>query len=438
MVNYNIGDKIVNRYQVLSELGRGSYGVVYKVYDNYLDAELALKFLIIDQGTSSTIKKMTENMFKNEYEVGLRVKSPFAIRSYDYFEINKIPCFTMEFASGGSFFNRTHDFVNNWDVFNKFAFYFYCGLGDIHRSGVIHRDIKAENILLDNDTHPKITDFGISHILKGEPVDKFLGKKSKEVIGTEPYLAPEQRNEDTSSRQIEPITDIFAAGVMMYFLITKGRYFPFGAFHKDEYGYSEYVIRTKHNGWEDILNHRSDTPDYWQHIIEGSLQSDTKERIKSADYIRDILQQQLTNGKVVSSNLINSFEWDEVGLKIVVGQNIGAVYPLYKWMTLLNNGLITLGRLDQTSERKNSIELEDVSAVISRRQAVIEYDRSSKKWHLRNGQFDDVNGQKIWREPPTSTMLNGKDVDRYGAEIVVGDEIILGKKYLLTIVNVKK
>jgi len=434
---YNKGDIINNRYHVLSELGRGSYGIVYKVYDNQMEAELAMKSLIIDQNASPAVRKMTETMFTNEYEAGLRIKSPFVIRSYDYFEDRRMPSFTMEFAPGGSYFTRMHEFVNNWDTFNRFAFYFYCGLGDAHRAGVIHRDIKAENILLDDNLHPKITDFGVAHLVKGELIDKLLGKRTKEVIGTEPYLAPEQRNEDTSKRETGPVTDIFAAGVMIYFLITRGRHFPFGVFHKNEAGYSEYILRTKQNGWDNILNYRSDVPAFWQYILDGSLQTECHNRIQSADEIRDILRNHFQSVAPHNKSNENHYKWDELGLKIVVGQNMGKVYSLSNLMTPLNNGLITLGRLDEMNPGRNMIDIEDVSAVVSRRQAVIEYDRTKEKWYLRNGQFVDNNGQKTWLEPPTSTIVNDREIDRFGVEIREGDEIILGKKYLLTVIKFK-
>lgn len=436
---YHTGERIYNRYQVLSELGRGSYGIVYQVFDEHLGAKLALKSLIIDQNTTNSVKKMTETMFRNEYEASLRIKSPFVIRSYDYFEDKKIPSFTMEYASGKSLFSRMHEFVNDWDLFNKFAFHFYCGLGDIHRAGVVHRDIKAENILLDGGLHPKITDFGVAHLMKNELIDKLLGRYTKEVIGTEPYLAPEQRSEDTSKRETSPSTDIFAAGVMIYFLLTKGQHFPFGVFQKNQNGYSEYVARTFQSNWDHISTYRGDVPSFWLRIIEGSLQGESEKRISNADFIRDILQEHIGSKKIEVPNApVDYAEWDDLGLKVVVGKNNGEVYQLKPWMTPLNNGLITIGRLDEQNPDRNMINIEDLSNVISRKQAVIEYNRSQKRWYLRNGQFDLSDGQQTWREPPNGTMIRGEEVDGSGVEIKLGDEIIFGNKYLLTVVKIKK
>lgn len=434
---YKAGDYIKNRYRIISELGKGSYGVVYHVYDDKLEADLALKSLIVDPHASSSLRHLTENLFKNEFEAGLKIKSPFVIRSHDYFADKSNPFFTMEYAQGGSFFSRMAEFVKDWGKFNQFAFHFYCGLSDTHRDGVIHRDIKAENILLDKNLHPKITDFGISYVA-GDITDKFLGKRSKDVFGTDNYIAPEQRREDVSSRETGAITDIFSAGVMMYYVLTSGKNFPYGVFHRADDGYSDYIIRSQQNGWDDIKNYRKDIPDYWQEILHSSLEANPRNRIKSANDIRDILHKHLNDTHVKPLRPQEKFAWDELGLKIVVGYPMGKVYPLHEWMTTAQNGLITIGRYDPSVPKKNMINIADDTSTISRMQALIEYNRTEKKWYLRNGQFEVTSEGRIWREPPTGTMINEQDIDRYGAEIRVGDDIILGRKYLLKVVNIKK
>jgi serine/threonine protein kinase len=153
----NNGDWI-DQYQVISTIGEGTFGVVFKV-KTVTNKFFALKMIKLWEIAYEKEKKMLLKRFGREYEVS-RVESNFIIRSEDCGKIEGNPYLVMELCVSsidvykGSFGARLDA--------NKLAYQILCGLEDLHNRSYFHRDIKPQNILLTSNGDAKITDFGIA------------------------------------------------------------------------------------------------------------------------------------------------------------------------------------------------------------------------------------------------------------------------------------
>ncbi len=203
------GNIIDSRYQVVSELGHGGMGAVFKVIDHSLDDEaIALKLLYPHHVQDDT----TFARFRNEVLVARKLSHPNIVRLFDFGEDGKGAVYlTMEYVEGKSFsqciYAPRHDrlvFTEILDILSQIIE----GMESAHRAGVIHRDLKPDNILISNDKEVKITDFGLARCLG----DNHGFTKSGEAVGTPFYMSPEQ----IRGTSVDVRSDIYALGVIAY------------------------------------------------------------------------------------------------------------------------------------------------------------------------------------------------------------------------------
>ena len=193
------------RYEVITEIGRGSMGIVYKAHDPNLDLTVALKVLRQDRVSSSAFVKR----FLSEAKALGRLDHPNIIRVYNVDEDQGNVYIAMEFIEGES--------LNEVMQKKKFSAEEIIELGSAvagtldyaHKQGIIHRDIKPGNILIRSDGILKITDFGIAHI---EDSSAQKQTQAGEILGTPAYMSPEQ----VLSQPVDGRSDIFSLGVILY------------------------------------------------------------------------------------------------------------------------------------------------------------------------------------------------------------------------------
>ncbi|MEW6600784.1 MAG: serine/threonine-protein kinase [Nitrospirota bacterium] len=205
----------IGRYEIITEIGRGSMGVVYKAHDPNLDLTVALKVLRQDRLSSEAFVKR----FLSEAKALGRLDHPNIIRVYNVDEAEGTVYIAMEFIEGES--------LNDVMQKKRFGMEEIIGIGAVvadtldyaHKQGIIHRDIKPSNILIRNDGRLKITDFGIAHI-----EDSAAPKQTQagEILGTPAYMSPEQ----VLSRPVDGRSDIFSLGVILYELCAGNMPFP--------------------------------------------------------------------------------------------------------------------------------------------------------------------------------------------------------------------
>lgn len=203
------GFELSRRYEIMSELGRGGMGVVYKVKDRTLDEVVAVKMLLVD-------RESEKKMMIKETKLARRVTHRNVIRIYDLGEIEGVQFISMEFVTGETLkalLKKVRPLPLRIGL--RILAQVCEGLRAAHEEGVVHGDIKPENIMLNTARGvAKVMDFGVSRIAKGD--------EDNRVTGTPTYMAPEQFNGEMS-----PLSDIYAIGIMAFEMFTGKR--PFRA-----------------------------------------------------------------------------------------------------------------------------------------------------------------------------------------------------------------
>jgi serine/threonine-protein kinase len=212
------GAVLGGRYRIEGRAGSGGMGDVYHAFDLRLDHHVALKVLAVDNVTPSALRR-----FETEARAAARLKSPYSVRVFDVdFGDPVQPFLVMELFSGNDLAAECSERPVSLDDFLTWMEQVADALAEAHQAGIIHRDIKPQNVFLANEGREriaKVLDFGISKILAESPLDSTMNTG---IMGTAGYLAPEY----IRGRGADHRVDIFAFGVMMYRCLS-GMY-PFG------------------------------------------------------------------------------------------------------------------------------------------------------------------------------------------------------------------
>lgn len=205
---FNTGEKFGN-YFIKEKLGQGGMGSVYKVYDPILERIVALKVIL--QGhefTSSQIERFTR-----EAKAIARIKHPNIVAIH---EIGEFPChyFTMDFIEGHNLSQMIQKGPLEPRQSMTLAVKIASALTAAHAKGIIHRDLKPSNIMVDDQWEPHLMDFGLAKLDSEEAQITRTG----DILGTPEYMAPEQV--DPSLGEIDAISDLYAAGIILYEMLT--------------------------------------------------------------------------------------------------------------------------------------------------------------------------------------------------------------------------
>jgi serine/threonine-protein kinase len=201
------GTLLGQRYRIVSLLGRGGMGEVYRANDLLLGQTVALKFL----PAAATANEAALSRFRNEVRTARQVSHPNVCRVYDIGEAEGLTYLTMEYVDGedlASLLRRIGRLPQ--DKALEIARKVCAGLAAAHDKGVVHRDLKPANIMLDSQGQVRITDFGLAGMAEQ------LGDVRS---GTPAYMAPEQR----AGKQVSARSDIYALGVVLHEVFTGKR-----------------------------------------------------------------------------------------------------------------------------------------------------------------------------------------------------------------------
>jgi WD40 repeat protein len=211
---------VVPGYEILSELGRGGMGVVYRARQVGLNREVALKMVLGDHWTDprGLIR------FLAEAEAVAAVRHPRVVQVHEFGDAGGRPFLVMEYLPGGTLAERLR--VGRLDprVAAGLVAELARGVAAAHELGIVHRDLKPGNVLFDASGGPKVADFGMAKRGAGHDLTA-----TRAVMGTPAYMAPEQARGE--SKFVGPPADVWALGAILYECLTGTS--PFPAAHAD-------------------------------------------------------------------------------------------------------------------------------------------------------------------------------------------------------------
>jgi serine/threonine protein kinase/dienelactone hydrolase len=271
--NRMLGRTILH-YKIIEELGRGGMGIVYKAQDTKLDRLVALKFLPQHLTTNETDKAR----FLQEAKAASAINHPNVCVIYDLLEQDGQQFIVMEYVEGKTLrfvLEAQHDIhLPIHDVIH-YATQIAGALQAAHEKGVVHRDIKSENIMVNTENQIKVMDFGLAK-LKGA----LKLTKSSSTLGTVAYMSPEQ----IQGQEVDARSDIFSFGVVLYEMLT-GQ-LPFKG------DYEAAVIYAILNEEPDpVQKHRPDIMPEFFPIINRTLQKKPENRYQSMNDLFGNLRQ---------------------------------------------------------------------------------------------------------------------------------------------------
>ncbi|GAB1268894.1 hypothetical protein NBRC116493_21470 [Aurantivibrio infirmus] len=209
-VKFVPGAMIANRYEIISTIGSGSMGMVFKSLDHELDELVAIKLLKKDIGVD---KKTLDNM-KSEIRLARQITHQNILRTFDIGDISGLPFITMEYVRGLTLRSLMQNAQKlPYSAGLLIARQLCEGLSAVHSVGVLHRDIKPENIMVELNGNVKLMDFGIARSVRQD------GKNGDEkgfFIGTPRYASPEQM----TGKNLTESSDIYSCGVVLTEIFT--------------------------------------------------------------------------------------------------------------------------------------------------------------------------------------------------------------------------
>ena len=205
------GAFINNRYEIISTLGEGSMGSVYKAMDQELDIMVAIKLIRV----GSSVDKATLENLKSEIRLARQITHQNILRTYDLGDVDGVPFITMEYVRGLTLRKlMTNTQKLPYSAGLRVARQLCEGLKAVHEIGVLHRDIKPENIIIELSGNVKLMDFGIARSLRDYKRERDSEKGI--FVGTPRYASPEQM----MGHELSPASDIYACGVVLTELFT--------------------------------------------------------------------------------------------------------------------------------------------------------------------------------------------------------------------------
>jgi eukaryotic-like serine/threonine-protein kinase len=204
----NVASALEGRYQVLQELGRGGMGIVFQAHDKQLNDQVAIKILSpLLSNDADALDRM-----KREVSAARRITHPNVIRIHDIAESKGLHYVSMEYFHGTSLkeYIKRSGSLSLMQAYN-IASQICDGLEEAHKQGVIHRDLKSQNIIINPSGHLKIIDFGLAHTahLQGMTATGL-------IMGTPEYMAPEQ----VAGKRVDERADLYSLGIILYELFT--------------------------------------------------------------------------------------------------------------------------------------------------------------------------------------------------------------------------
>ena len=262
MENY-VGKRLDGRYEIQEIIGVGGMAVVYKAYDNIDDRIVAVKILKEEFLQNEEFRRR----FKNESKAIAVLSHPNIVKVYDVSFGDRLQYIVMEYVEGITLKEYIEQQkVINWKEAVHFVTQILRALQHAHDKGIVHRDIKPQNIMLLQNGNIKVTDFGIARFSRSE-----TRTMTESAIGSVHYISPEQaRGEITDDK-----ADLYSVGVVLYEMLTG--HLPYDADTPEEIALMHIAGSAKPpREWN------SDIPEELERITLRAMEPDLRKRYQSA------------------------------------------------------------------------------------------------------------------------------------------------------------
>jgi serine/threonine-protein kinase len=326
-MNLESGTKL-GRYEILSLLGAGGMGEVYLAHDSQLNRKIALKIL----PSNFTTDRDRLRRFRQEATAAASLNHPSIAHIYELAEVTGIHLIAMEYVEGETLTKKFRESQTDLPKLLRYLQHVAEGLAKAHDAGVVHRDLKPDNILITGDGHVKILDFGLAKLVErsdesssgltsnDEAVTILQHSAPGLVLGTTGYMSPEQAQGKTAG--IDARSDIFSFGCILFEAVTGRR--PFEG--RDTIDSLNKIIREPA---PPISTFNPNAPADLQRIVRRCLAKDPDDRYQT---IKDVaielkeLRSELKDGadynrKVTATSLEQQTLYNDEGTRI---QNVAS------------------------------------------------------------------------------------------------------------------
>jgi serine/threonine protein kinase len=213
----------LRQYRIEAEIGAGGMGTVFRAVDTKLHRPVAIKFLSDDLADAAARRR-----FQREAQMASSLNHPHILTVYDVGEFEGRQYLVTEFVDGGTLKDWAQRQPRNWEDIAQLLTGVADALATAHQAGILHRDIKPDNILVTSSGYAKLADFGLAKLEEAAPrsATQTLTEQQTQkgtVIGTIAYMSPEQ----ASGQALDARSDIFSFGVVLYEMLAGQR--PFRA-----------------------------------------------------------------------------------------------------------------------------------------------------------------------------------------------------------------
>ena len=274
---------LAGQFTIVREIGRGGMGIVYLARDDKLDRLVALKLLRADDNDPSARER-----FLREGRTAARLSHPNIVPIYRADEIGGVAFFTMAYIDGESLADRVRDRgplppTDAVRILRDVAL----ALAHAHTAGIVHRDVKPENVLLDRaSARALVTDFGIARSSERVASEPQLTQAGA-VLGTLQYMSPEQ----VSGEALDGRSDLYSLGVVAYFILS-GR-LPFG-----DLAGAAVILAHATREPRSLLDVAPSVPPSLARVVHQCLAKRPDDRPASGDIMADALERALSEASL--------------------------------------------------------------------------------------------------------------------------------------------
>ena len=278
--------KLISHYKILDKLGEGGMGIVYQARDTELDRMVALKFLP-ERLTSNDAERAR---FLQEAKAASALNHPNVCTIYGIDEFEGRKFIEMEYVDGSTLRRKVSESPLRLNDAISFAIQIGEALQEAHSKGIVHRDIKCENIMVNSKNQIKVMDFGLAK-LKGS----LKLTRTSSTVGTLAYMAPEQ----IQGGDVDARSDIFSFGAVLFEMITG--HMPFRGEHEAAMMYS--ILNEEP---ESVQKYRQEISSEIDRIIRRALEKDPADRYQHVDdMVSELRRVQKQSTRVVRPDAAN-------------------------------------------------------------------------------------------------------------------------------------